>query len=93
VLLFTRVPIKGNKDLLGCHLEEYVLGLFRHVLTTSYFTFNGQFYGQTVGVAMGSSLSPFIANFYTEDYDKAALESPPLKPRCWFRYMDDSPVI
>jgi hypothetical protein len=30
---------------------------------------------------MGSPLSPVIANFYTEDYEKAALESVPLKLR------------
>jgi hypothetical protein len=60
-------------DLLGRHFEEDVLGLFRHVLTTSYFTFNEQFYGQTDGVAMSSPLSPVIANFYMEDYEKAAL--------------------
>jgi hypothetical protein len=39
---------------------------------------------------MGSPLSPVIANFYMEDYEKAALESAPLKPRCWFRYVDDT---
>jgi hypothetical protein len=61
-------------DLLRHHFEEDVLGLFRHFLTTSYFTFNGQFYRQTDGVAMGSPLSPVIANFYREDYGKAALE-------------------
>jgi hypothetical protein len=74
VSLFTRVPIKETMYLLGCHLEEDVLGLFRHVLSTSYFTFNGQFYGQTDGVAMGSPLTPVIGNFYMEDYKKAALE-------------------
>jgi hypothetical protein len=67
VSLFTKVPISEAMDLLGRHFEEDVLGLFRHVLTTSYFTFNGQFYGQTDGVAMGSPLSPVIANFYMED--------------------------
>jgi hypothetical protein len=45
VSLFTRVPIKVSMDLLGRHFEDDVLGLFRHILTTSYFTFNGQFYG------------------------------------------------
>jgi hypothetical protein len=90
VSLFTKVPIRETMDLLGSHFEEDVLGLFRHVLTTSYFTFNGQFYGQTDGVAMGSSFSPVIANFYLEEYEKAALESTPLKPRCWFRYVDDN---
>jgi hypothetical protein len=73
VSLFTKVPIKNTMDLLGRHFVEDVLGLFRRVLTTSYFTFNGQFYGQTDGVVMGSPLSPVIADFYMEDYEKAAL--------------------
>jgi hypothetical protein len=42
---------------------------------------------------MGSPLSPFIGNFYMEDYEKVALESVPLKPSCWFRYVDDTFVI
>jgi hypothetical protein len=79
-------------DLLGRHFKE-LEGLFHHVLAISYITFNGQFYGQTDGVAMGSPLSPVIANIYVEDYEKAALESAPLKPRCWFRYVDDTFII
>jgi hypothetical protein len=79
VSLFTKVSIRETMDLLGRHFDEDVLGLFRHVLTTSYFTFNGQFYGQRDGVAIGSPLSPVIANFYMEDYEKAALESVPSK--------------
>jgi hypothetical protein len=90
---FTQVPIRGTMNLLGRHFEEDILGLFRHVLTTSYYTFNGQFYGQTNGVAMGSPLSPVIANFYMEDYEKATLESAPLKPRCWLQYVDHTFVI
>jgi hypothetical protein len=39
---------------------------------------------------MGSPLPPVRANFYMEDYEKATLESAPLKPRCWFRYVDDT---
>jgi hypothetical protein len=93
VSLFTRVLIKETMDLLGRHFEKDVLGLSRYFLSTSYFTFNGQFYGQTDGVAMGLPRSPVIANFYMEDYEKAALESAPLKPRCWFRYVDDTFVI
>jgi hypothetical protein len=44
-------------------------------------------------MAMGSPLSPVIANFYMEEYEKAALESALLNPRCWFRYVDDTFVI
>jgi hypothetical protein len=77
VELFTRVSIKETMYLLGRHFEEDVLGLYRHVLTTSYFTFNGQFYGQMDGLSMGSLLSPVIENVYMEDYHKLALESDP----------------
>jgi hypothetical protein len=78
VLLFTKVPIKETMDLPGHHFEEDILGLFPHVLTTSYFTFSGQYYGQTDHVAMGSPFTPVIANSYMEDYKKAVLESAPL---------------
>jgi hypothetical protein len=44
VSLFTRVPIKETMSLLSRHFEEDILKLFRHVLTSSYFCFAGQFY-------------------------------------------------
>jgi hypothetical protein len=77
VSLITKVPIKETMDLLGRHFGEGIMGLFRHILTTSYFTFNGQFYGQTDGVAMGSPLSPVIADYYMKDNEKTTLESAP----------------
>jgi hypothetical protein len=54
VSLFTRVSIKNTMDLLGRHFEENILRLFHHVLTTSCFSFIGQFYEQIDGVAMES---------------------------------------
>jgi hypothetical protein len=72
VSLFTRVPIKDTMDLLGRHFEKDILRLFRHVLTTSYFSFEDQFYEQIDVVAMGSPLSPVIANFYMEDFEERA---------------------
>jgi retron-type reverse transcriptase len=66
------------------------LRLFRHVLTTSYFSINGQFYEQIYGVAIGSPLSPVTANLNMEDFEEKTLDLAPHKPHCWFCYMDDT---
>jgi hypothetical protein len=39
---------------------------------------------------LGSPLSPVIANFFTEDFEKKAIEQATHKFVCWFRYVDDS---
>jgi len=42
---------------------------------------------------MGSPLSPVIANFIMEDFEKKAVEQVTHKPVCWYRYVDDTFVI
>jgi hypothetical protein len=93
VSLFTMVPLEEALRLLGRHFDEAILRLFRHVLTSSFFSFNGQFYEQSDGVAMGSPLSPVIANYFMEYFEEMALESATYKPLCWFPYVDDTFVI
>jgi hypothetical protein len=93
VSLFTMVPIEEALRLLNQHFDEVILRLFRHVLTSSFLSFNGQFYEQTDGVAMGSLLSPVIANYLMEYFEEMALESATYKPPCWFRYVDDTFII
>jgi len=93
VSLFTNVPIVDSLELFSRHFEYDVLALFKHVLISTYFCFVGQFYEQTDVVTMGSPLSPVIANFFMEDFEKNVLEQATHKPVCWFRYVDDTFVI
>jgi hypothetical protein len=92
VSLVTRMLIRETISLLSQHLEE-ILKLFHHALMASYFSFVGQFYEQIDGVAMGSPLSPVIANFFMEHFEKMAPYGATHKPLCWFRYVDDTIVI
>jgi retron-type reverse transcriptase len=80
-------------ELLSHHFEDDVLALFKHALTSTHFCFDGQFYEQTDGVAMGSPLSPVIANFFMESFEKKAIEQVTHKPVCWFRCVDDTFII
>ena len=72
--LCTKVLIADSFELLSHHFEDDVLALFKHILTSTYFCFEGQFYEQTDGVAMDSPLSSVIANFFMEDFEKKVLE-------------------
>jgi hypothetical protein len=44
-------------------------------------------------MAMGSPLSPVIADFFMEDFEKKAVEQATHKPAHWYRYVDDTFVI
>jgi hypothetical protein len=80
VSLFTKVPITDTIEFLSHHFEDDVLALFKHVLTSTYFWFEGQFYEQADGVTMGSPLSLVIANFFMEDFEKKAIKLATHKP-------------
>jgi len=93
VFLFTKVPIVDSLELLSHHFEDDVLAFFKHVLISTYFCFDGQFYEQMGRIAIGSPLSPAIANFFMEDFEMKAIEQAAHKSVCWFRYVDDAFVI
>ena len=55
------------------NVEDYILELFKHVLTPTYFCSDGQFYEQTDVLAM-VQVSPVIVNFFMTVFEKKATE-------------------
>ena len=91
--LFTSVPIDPSlniiKDLLDKDntLKERtvmevgdIILLLEFCLKNTYFSFQGQFYEQVEGAAMGSPVSPIVANLYMEYLEQKALSTAPHPP-------------
>ncbi len=84
--LFTSVPVKEAIDSLRSELEsdqswkertpldlEDIVDLTTLCLNCTYFKYDGQFYKQIHGAAMGSPLSPVICNLYMEQLEMKAI--------------------
>ncbi|KAM7378702.1 hypothetical protein PAMP_004307 [Pampus punctatissimus] len=70
---------------------EHICQLLDLCLNTTYFQFKGRFYRQKHGCAMGSPVSPIVANLYMEEVERRALNSfKGATPSHWFRYVDDT---
>ena len=96
--LFTKVPILDTvnivTDILTANNQPLSYAdMVEKCLSSAYFQFRGKFYEQVSGAAMGSPLSPVVANIFMEAFEQQILESCSFKPKCWFRYVDDTFVI
>ena len=70
-----------------------IISLLEFCLTHTYFLFQSKYYEQVQGAAMGSPISPLIANIFMEEFEVKALNSFPHPPSLWFRFVDDTFVI
>ena len=57
-----------------------ITSLLEFCLTHIYFLFHGKYYEQVQGAAMGSPISPLIANIFMEEFEVQALNSFPHPP-------------
>ena len=84
--LFTSVPIEPAVKIIKKLLEEdttlrqrtsmavnNIVSLLEFCLRSTYFTFKGRYYEQTEGAAMGSPISPIVANLFMEDLETRAI--------------------
>ena len=70
-----------------------IVTLLELCLKNTYFLFQGKYYEQVHSAAMGSPISPLIANMFMEEFEAKALQSAPDSPSLWVRFVDDTLVI
>ena len=99
--LFTNVPLDETIQI--CLDKLYALPdspaiprpvlkkLLEFATKKSHFIFDGQYYDQIDGVAMGSPLGPALANIFMCDFEeKWIINSPRFHLTLWYRYADDT---
>ena len=93
--LFTSVPIQPSINIIKKHLEQgrelqqrtfmtvsCIICLLEFGMKNTYFLFQGRYYEQLEGAAMGSPISPIVANLYMEDFEVKALNTSPIPLLC-----------
>ena len=106
VSLFTKVPtsealtVIQDKLAADPSIEERtcvplpnLMEMLTFCMESSYFRMGNDVYRQEEGLAMGSPLSPVMANIYMEYFEDMALNSAPLRPTMWLRYVDDTFIL
>ena len=92
--LFTSVPVDKDwkssqrlqeDDTLTSCTEmtiPQIVELLDFCLNTTYFIYDGAYFQQTHGAAMGSSIAPLVANCYMEQFEKVAISTAPHPHHC-----------
>lgn len=100
--MFTRIPVDYAVDCCRSALKnddslpartpleaDDVCRLLDFCLRNTYFSFNGSFYKQVFGTAMGASVSVSCANIALEALEEEALATFQPAPKLFLRYVDD----
>lgn len=96
--LYTNIDTESGLKAIKKYFQKYpnpnrpdneLLELLYINLVKNDFEFNSEFYLQVKGTAMGKKFAPSYANIFMADWEESALDLCPLKPKQYFRFLDD----
>lgn len=90
--LYTNIPIGEAMKAIHKIIDPNTAKLVEVCLRSTFSSYKDDIYEQTCSVAMGSPLSPIIANLFMEVFKTKAIEFSPLKPKIWKR-VDNTYII
>lgn len=93
VCLYTKIPIQEVIDIINHITHKDIAKLVGICLTSTFFSFQGEFYEKTCGVAMGFPLSPIVTYLFMEYFEARDLATAQFCPKKWKRFVDDTYVI
>ncbi len=76
-------PAEGRPD-------AHIIKLLEITLQNNDFVFDGEFFLQICGTAMGKTYAPALADIYLEHFDEVASDGFCIKPLLYFRFLDDT---
>ena len=102
IFLYTNIPIIDTLNIIKDYVnnddqltrktvmpQDKFLDLVNLVFTTTWHTFNSQFYQQTDGVAMGGPASSTTAEIFMQSSERTAISTTLHLPKVWERFFDD----
>ena len=96
--LYTNIDIQSGINAVKKVFEKYpdpkrpdqeLIQLLDINLTKNDFVFNGQYYLQIKGTAMGKKFAPSYANIFMANWEEEVFPKCPIKPFYYLRYLDD----
>ena len=99
VSLFTAIPVDKACDYINNKLLKDdplfsvtsldITSVLNFVLSNNYFIYHDKIYKQIHGFAMGSPVSPVVANLCTEAIEEVAINTSEVQLKVWKRCVDD----